>query len=190
MSSDLDPQQSIEIINKMIDQSKKNVQQNALYFLIWGWLTLIAALSHYALLHFFQLKQAPLVWPILMSLGGILVAVRSFRDKKGAYVVTHVDRSVMYLWGGITIYIFFQLAFMFKNGVENTYPQLMALYALGSFITGGILKFTPLKVGAAFGLLVAIAAYFQPFSYQLLLLALCITVCYLVPGYLLKSHKL
>jgi hypothetical protein len=67
----------------------------------------------------------------------------------------------------------------------------MGLYGLGTFISGGILKFKPLVFGgiASFvlvALTVFIPALSESFNGALLMLAASIIVSYLIPGYMLK----
>ena len=50
METNLTQQQSLKIIQEMIATSKNNLKDNSFFFLLWGWLVLIASLSNFALI--------------------------------------------------------------------------------------------------------------------------------------------
>ena len=90
-------QQSLQIIREMIATSKGNIRENSFFYLLWGWLVLIASLSHYVLIRL-HIPNAYLPWPILMSVGGIVSVVAGYRLGKRATVITVIDKAMMYLW--------------------------------------------------------------------------------------------
>lgn len=188
-NSELDPQESLAIITKMIHQTQNNVKHNAVFFLLWGWLTLFGAIMHYVLLEVIQFSRPEIGWPILMTAGAITAGVLGSKQAKRKQVTTHLDRSLGYLWGGFGVFLLTLLGFMPVIGFGKTYPIIMLLYALGTFVTGGILQFKPLKIGAIACWLLAISAFFAPFSTQLILLGASIVVAYLIPGYLLNQKQ-
>lgn len=186
MNTEMNPQESLKIISEMIQKTQDNLRDNSKYFLLWGWLVLIASLSHYVLLAILQYDNHFLPWPILMTLGGIAAGVMGYRDGKSAVVRTHLDRSIAYVWVAFGVLLVFVLIMMPTLGYTKAYPMMMCLWAMGCFITGGILKFKPLIVGAIVCWALAVLAFFVSFEYQLLIMAAAITASYLIPGYLLK----
>ena len=186
---ELDPKESLAIITKMIHQTQFNAKHQAVFFLLWGWLTLIAAIGHYLLLEVAHYKMPWIVWPIMMILGGVAAAIIGSRQARVKLTATHLDRSLAYLWGGFAVFLLTILGCMPWIGFSKTYPIIMLLYALGTFVTGGILQFMPLKIGAIACWLLVIAAFFVPFSLQLILLGASIIVAYLIPGYLLQQKQ-
>ena len=61
------------------------------------------------------------------------------------------------------------------------------LYAMAIFATGYIIEFKPFIYGAISNWIIAAVCLFQPFQYQLLLLALAILLSYIIPGYMLRA---
>ena len=78
-----------------------------------------------------------------------------------------------------------------QTGWKTSFLLIMGLYGLGTFISGGLLRFKPLIYGgvASFVLVVltaTIPALFADFQRALIMLGLSIVVSYLIPGYMLK----
>ena len=76
-------------------------------------------------------------------------------------------------------------------GAAAVYPIIIVLYGIGTFVSGGALKFMPLKAGGIVCWILAVIAIRVDFEYQLLLIAAAVLIAYLIPGYLLKQkyHK-
>ena len=64
---------SLAVIMNMIHSAKADISDESFYYLLWGWLVLIASLTHYTLLYL-SIEMAPMAW-MLMPLGGIITAV-------------------------------------------------------------------------------------------------------------------
>ncbi len=41
----LKPEESLQIIEKMINRTKENIHENSFYFLLWGWIVLLVNLG-------------------------------------------------------------------------------------------------------------------------------------------------
>jgi len=96
-----------------------------------------------------------------------------------------------YVWTGIGI-SFFVLSFIITNaegGWINAWPFFILFYGLGTFISGRILKFSPLVIGGIFNWILAIVCTYIDFDYQLLVAAAAILTSYIIPGYLLRSNN-
>ena len=93
-------------------------------------------------------------------------------------------------YGGMGI-SFFVLSFIMTSGVgwQHAWPFFILFYGLGTFVSGKILRFKPLIVGGIINWILACAASFFPFDYQLLFAAAAILISYLVPGYMIQSEK-
>jgi hypothetical protein len=62
----------------------------------------------------------------------------------------------------------------------------LILYGMPTFLSGVILKFKPLMVGAVCCWTLAIISPFINVQYQLLLIAGAVIAAWIIPGYLLK----
>lgn len=189
MQENFSPQQSLQLIQSMIDKTKVSISENRFYFLFWGWLVFGAVLTQFLLKVVFLYEHHYLVW-ILTIPAVIITIVYSSRRHKSHTVKTYIGESMGYLWTGIGI-SFFVLSMIISNspgGWSNGYPFFILFYGLGTFISGKLLQFTPLVAGGIFNWALAIACVFVPFDYQLLMAAAAILTSYIIPGYLIKPE--
>jgi len=132
-----DQQQSLAVIQKMIQNAKENLKDNGFFFLLWGWLVFAASISHYILLSVVHYEYHYLPWPILMTAGGIIAGIYGYKSSKQRQVKTYMDKFMAYLWGGFIISLGIVLGFMFKIGPDVAYPMIIILYGIGTFVSGG-----------------------------------------------------
>lgn len=183
---ELTPQDSLMLIQSMIDRAKNTVADDSFYFLLWGWLVFSASIIQFVLKVFFQSQYHPMAW-LLMFVGIVVSIFHGARQSRKRMVRTYIEEQLDYLWISIFFsYILFGFIFA-RYGWSNCFSFYMGLYAIGSFVTGRALKFSPLVWGAIGSWSLAILATFTPFDVNILLCALAIIVSYIIPGYLLKS---
>lgn len=190
METKFTEQQSIQVIHEMIENTKAKFSDNGFFYLLWGWLVLIASLSHFILLNMGFEKYAATPWPVLMIAGGIASGIAGYRLGKKTQVRTFFDTSIISLWSAFTITLFIIL---FAAGVgriswEMSNVFIIALYGLGTYISGSMMKFRPLIYGGIFSWAMAVVGLFIPPIYSLPLVSVSILVSYLIPGYMLKAR--
>ncbi|CAN5358166.1 hypothetical protein BH11BAC5_BH11BAC5_06460 [soil metagenome] len=181
------PQQSIDLIQSMISKTKNTVADSSVFFLLWGWVVFGACLLQYFLKNVVHYAYHYSAWLVILIgiAGSIYLGAR--QDKK-IRVKTYIDESIDHLWISIAI-TFFALAFIFsKIGYEHAFTFYMLLYGIGCFITGRLIKFTPLVWGATGAWLLAIVSAWLDYDTNILITALSILVSYIIPGYLLRRH--
>ena len=152
---------------------------------------LVASITNFVLLRmgFFELAWLP--WPILMIGGGIASGIAGYRLGKKAKAKTMFDTAMFFLWIGflVTLLIILFTAGSGKISWNVSNALIISLYSLGTFVSGGLLKFKPLIFGGIFSWALAIGTLYIPEIYSLLMVALSIIVAYLIPGYMLKSRN-
>jgi hypothetical protein len=182
------PEESLQLIQTMIDKVKNTVADRSFYFLLWGWLVFIASLLQFVLKVLVKSSNHGAAWNLMFI--GIIVSI--FRNVKGAKkrtVTTYVDDSLRYTWISIFItQLLFVFVFMRRGDWEYCYTFYMLLYAIGCFITGRIIKFSPLVWGAIGCWFLAIVSTFASFDYNILLSALAVLISYIIPGHLLRLN--
>ena len=193
MEENFSPQQSLQLIQSMIDKTRSNIADNRVYFLFWGWLTFIGIAGQFLLKVVVQYKHHYLIW-LITIVGIAFTVIQSRREVKRQKVRTYIDEAMGFLWGGMGA-AFFVLSFIInflpveKSGWMYCYPFFILLYGLGTFVSGKILQFRPLVIGGLFNWLLACAAVFFSFDYQLLFAAAAILSSYIIPGYLLTQKQ-
>jgi hypothetical protein len=190
MENTNDLSNNLKIIHEMIETSKSNIKHNSIFFLLWGWLVLAASLTHFILIKV-QFAQPWIPWPILMITGPIASVVIGYRLGKKTRVSSYFDKMMVYLWWGffITIMIILFGTSMARIPWPSTTPLIISLYGLGTFVSGGILRFKPLLFGGIFCWLCAIISFMVPYDYELLLVTASMLGAYLIPGYILKYKE-
>ena len=188
METEMTEKESLELISKMINTAKSQIDKgSAFFFLLWGYLVVAASLLHYSLCVFWNLwKYAPYAW-FLMFIGAIISIPYSFQMRRKQKITTYAGRIVGYLWLGYGISIC--LLFLAKGfGVYYT-PVILLFVAFAIFIAGITFKFKPLIIGAIIcWICAAITFRFQAME-QLLINAFAITAGYIIPGHLIYWKK-
>jgi hypothetical protein len=177
------PEQSLALINTMINKAQNKLQENGFLFIFWGWLVFLVATAFYILVKM-QFENAFVVW-YAMPAGGIFTMIYAMRQSKKEKVKSFVDEYLMYVGIAFGISLTIILVMGWKLQI-NCYPMVILLYALTTFIYGGILKFMPLVIFGALSFPISVGAFFVDFHTQILLLALSVFVSYLIPGYMLQ----
>jgi hypothetical protein len=182
----LTARESLDIITAMIEKAKGNVQRNAFYFLLWGWVITLANLGMYALLRI-DYERPALVWLITIP-AWIYTMYHGYRSSKSPAAGTHFDRISKWLWISFGICIFTLVIFGYKINFQLN-PIILLITAVPTFVSGIIIRFKPLMIGGVAFWVFGIVNFLVPMDLQFLLGALAIVCGYLVPGYMLKSKE-
>lgn len=181
------PTDSLRLIQDMIGKSKSQFTDNAYYFLMWGWLVLLASLLQYVLFVWVKVNWHYLAWLLIVP-AVVVTIVRSTRQEAKRTVVSYVEESMGALWMGIGISFNALMAIFFIIGWQHAYPFFILMYGIGTFISGGIIRFKPLQVGGAICWVLAVVTALLAYEHQILMLAFAVLISYLIPGYLLQQQ--
>ena len=184
------PQQSLQLIQSMIDKTKQGMSNNSIYFLVWGWITFIACTGQFVLKHFYEYDKHYQVWWLIV-IGAIFSIYYSIKQEKKSKVKTYTSDSIKYLWIGMGICYFVLSMILSKVGWNTAvFPFFIMLYGLGTFISGNIIQFRPLIIGGILAWALAIGAVYVEYDYQMLFGAAAILFSYIIPAYMLRLRKL
>ena len=96
------PQESLSLIQSMIDKTKQNMSDKSVYYLVWGWITFIACTAQFVLKHIYNYEKHYLVW--LLTIVGVVFSIwYSNKEQKKQKIKTYVGDSMKYLWIGMGI---------------------------------------------------------------------------------------
>jgi hypothetical protein len=180
------PEQSLQVIQSMINKTKQDMSDNSIYFLVWGWITFIACIGQFILKHIVKYEKHYIVW-MLILVGIGFSFYQSNKERKIKRVKTYVGDSMKYLWMGMGISYFVLSMILSKVGWDSSvFPFFILLYGLGTFVSGQIIKFRPLIIGGIIAWALAIGAVYVDYDYQMLFGAAAILISYIIPAYMFR----
>lgn len=186
----LNPQESLRIIRESIDLAKSSISENGFHFLLWGWLVVGASVANYYLsvVAGWSPEKASMVWLCMVVIGVPVAFVYEWRQKrqeKTENIVREWYGKVWQAFGISLILVIFLAAFDHSSPI----PYILVLVGFAIFVSGTILRFRPLLLGAAaMWIAAAICCQLRP-EEQLLAEAAATVLGYLIPGYML-NHKI
>jgi FtsH-binding integral membrane protein len=192
MEENFSPQQSLQLIQSMIDKAKNHFSENGHLYLLWGWVVFFCSVVHFVLLKFVQYEKHYLIW--MLTWGAALYQmVYLAKRKKQERVKTYAEHITGYVWLTFVVSMFLMGFVLARGGNAGHYytlinPVFLALYGIPTFLSGIILQFRPLIIGGIVCWLLSVAGTFVPYEYQLLLLSTAMIVAWIIPGYILRSR--
>lgn len=187
ITENFSPQESLQLIDNMINKAKNRFTENGFLYLLWGWLIFICSTGHFILLQFNLFKHPEIIWTSCW-LAVIFQIVYLVRKKKKEKVKTYSDGIIDSIWicFGVCMFVLSFIGSRNINGL-NIYPIVLMLYAVPTFLSGVVMQFKPLRIGgiACWGL--AILSTFLAPVYYFLLLAAAVLIAWIIPGYLLRK---
>lgn len=178
-------QESLSVIESMIQQSRHRFKENGHLFLFWGWLTVIVSLVHYVLIVHVNVFWGHNIW-FVMTLGYVYKAIFIKRIKEERKAESFTDRAMKYVWIAFLMGMLVTIVSMPTIGYKP-YPWFLMLFGMATFCSGGLLQFKPLIIGGLSNLVLAILANYSSIEVQMILLPIAISLSYIVPGHIL--HK-
>jgi hypothetical protein len=183
------PEQSLKVIQSMIDKTRQDMSDNSIYLLVWGWLAFLAFIGQFILKHIYDYEKHYMVWSVTFV--GILFSIYQGRkEKKEIKARTYIDESMKHLWAGMAICFFVLSMILTKLGWGTVvFPFFIMLYGLGTFVSGKIIQFKPLVIGGIIAWILAIGAVYVSYDYQMLFGAAAILISYIIPAYMLRAKN-
>jgi hypothetical protein len=180
------PEQSLQLIQSMINKTKQDISDKSIYYLVWGWITFVAFTGQFILKHVFDYPKHYHVWWLII-VGIAFTIYYSRKEGKKQTARTYVSDSIKYLWIGMGIGYFVLSMILTQIGWDKqVYPFFILFYGLGTFISGSIIQFRPLVIGGIIAFALAIVSVYADYDYQMLFGAAAILFSYIIPAYLLR----
>lgn len=196
MEKTLTPEESLQIIQKSISNSRRNMREGSFYYLLWGWALILASLANYFLIRYsigkeqFEAIQnrSLLTWGVFIIVAMIIQFVTISRSRRGERVITHLDRYIKIVWiaAGLLMGL---MAFLSLKVDAYPTPFILGVTAMATAVSGLMVRFRPLVIGALVFLVAAIVSIYLSGTEQLLVFAVSMVLGYLIPGYILRSSK-
>lgn len=215
METSLTEKESFELISRMINSARNNLQKGTGdVFLLWGYL--IAAVSLANLIIYLLLPPAInhysfYVW-FATPLGLVVHFFLIRKMIRQEMVRTYVDQVMGYAWTAFGISVFTLSAamllasiqgftqrddnlFSFLNYIHWMFmiPFMLILYGFALFISGKAYRFKPLVIGALICWAFTLALFILKSDYfmkaQLMVLIIAVISGFVIPGHLLKIKE-
>ena len=164
MEKTLTPEESLQIIQKSISNSRRNMREGSFYYLLWGWALILASLANYFLIRYLIgqeryddiMLMSLLAWGVFLVAAGLLMGLMTFLSLK-------VDAYPT--------------------------PFILGVTAMATAVSGLMVRFRPLVIGALVFMAAAVISSYLRGTDQLLVFAVAMVLGYLIPGYIIRSLK-
>ena len=186
MEPRLNEENSLQLIESMINKAKNNFSESGSLYLLLGFVVFICSIVQFTGEYFYNYDDIYYVW----YLTWIVVIYQAFfiaRKRKVSKVRTYTEDIVKYVWicflCCITLMIYILI---YQKAFWAIDPAILVLYGLPTFLSGIILKFKPLIIGAISCWLLSVISVFFENEFQVLFISLAVLIAWIIPGYLLR----
>lgn len=180
------PQDSLHLIDSMINKAQRRFSENGFLYLLWGWVIFACSIGHFLLIQLKWLDNPEIIWTACW-LAVIFQIIYLAKKKKTIKVKTYSDEIIDYIWisFGISMLII-GITLGRADGWIYLNTLILMLYGTPTFLSGVVMQFIPLKIGGIICWSLALIAVFIPPLYSLLLLATAVVAAWIIPGYLMR----
>ncbi len=186
-SENFSPKDSLLLIDSMISQAKNRFTENGFLYLLWGWVIFACSIFHFVAVKLTLFKHPEWVWTLTWA-AVIFQVIYLVRAKKKEKVKTYSDGIIDAIW---ICFAMSMLVLTIVMGRFNLWVYINSLvlifYGIPTFLSGFVMRFTPLKIGGVVCWVLAILSTFSLPVYYLLLLASAVLIAWIIPGYLLRK---
>jgi hypothetical protein len=189
--SNFSPEQSLLLIESMINRAKDKYAEDGFMYLVWGWFVFVCSIAQFVLLHVLNYEHHYIVW-----LATIPVFIFQFFYTRKKYshtaVVTYTDSIIGFVWitfAIVLVLLCFLVGFL-TTGEYYTHIVhiVLAIYGMPVFLTGVIIRFKPLIYGGiACWVLCILSTFIKTYDYQFLFIPAAMLFAWIIPGYRLRS---
>jgi hypothetical protein len=190
--TNLTEQESMRIIQQMINTAKREQKDDGVGWIIWGWLLFLVSILTYINLqtHWFSTWYFWNAFGILSLLLILFTIVRFFYSRGRLRARTYTGE----LFNKLNVGFFISLGFIIvgiNRGIEpvHGFPLLIGLYGFWILIYGTALDFKPSVIAAYVTWALGAAAFFvDSFAAIMLLHGAAALIGYIVPGHIAYSQ--
>ena len=202
MEQNFTHEQSLTLINEMINRARNNVITKGYSLIYWGYVTAVLAIANFILWQMFDNTSNSFhVWLVMIPamVAGYFIERRSQREK---LVKTQIDHIVGMIWAGFFIsFVVFTVVIhviAYRTECLNIFalniPVILTMFGMGHFVNACAFRFKMWYAFAAVSWAGAIACCaFLQVEMHLIIFAVCMIAGLAVPGHILnyqakKSH--
>lgn len=185
----LSGEESLLLIQQMIQVARDEHREKGDGWLIWGWLLFGASVASIIMSYAKLGRYIGWMWLGMLAVGLVVYAIGHLQKQKREKVHTYVQELLNRIENGFFISLFAIVASSYISDSNFSFGYFYILYAFWMFIHGSAIRFRPLIIGAWVNWAAAIAIFgVQDFKYDMMISALAVLVGYLIPGYMLRAE--
>jgi hypothetical protein len=180
-------QDSLKLINEMISKAKKSYVTKGIASIVWGAMIVFCSMANWSQAHY----KYSLGFDILLILLVAIIPQMYFtaRERRSKKFVSHEEATTGYIWMAFGISIFItSLYFSNHSQAGQGSTIVMMLYAIPTFVTGGLCKFRPMILGGVICWAASVTSVFTNIETDLLLMASCGFFAWIIPGVILWNR--
>ena len=190
MNEQFNEQQSLQLIESMINKAKNNFSESGTLYLLWGFVVFICGLYQFISLHFFNNSNSYYIW----FLTWLVVIYQLFflaRRKKKETAKTYTADIIKFVWVCFVVSMFlFIYILTYQKAYHSINPAKLVIYGMPTFLSGIILKFRPLIIGGISCWALSAGSVMVPYDFQLLFICTAVLLAWIIPGFLLRKKYL
>ena len=187
----LTPEESLLLITKTIEETKKRFEENGHIIILWGVLTFTVFFSQYIFSLTGLYKKFDIIWTVILFPLGMIytfIYIRKTVNKKNLprTLLSRVIETMGWAMG----LNFLILGFLFRQQLGDAMaPVFIILLALSMIVTGASIKFKPLFIGGILLNLIGLGSFLVSREYQGFSMMLGSVVGLIIPGILLNKTR-
>jgi hypothetical protein len=184
METHFSEQDSLATITAMINRARNQLTENGHLYLMWGWVILVCSAGQFVLQHLVHYNRYYLVW-LLVGPAVIYQFVYLRRESRRTAVRTYADEMLGYIWTvfAICTALLIWLVGRLLPSPAHLTPIWLIMYGMPTFLSGALLRYRGLMMGAICCWLLAVCTLFVPVYYHPLLLSAAVVCGWILPGY-------
>jgi hypothetical protein len=186
------PEESLSLISRTIEETKKRFQENGHIIILWGCLTFFVFFSQYVLELLGLHKKFDIIWTcILFPLGAIYTFIYTRRKIKKNNIPKTVLGNTIEAMGWVVGMNLMILAFFFGNKLGDALaPIMLIVLSMAIIVIGLSIKFKPITIGGILLNLIGFGTFLMHPKYYGFCLMLGAVVGLIIPGIMLnKANK-
>lgn len=187
----LTPEDSLLLISKTIEETKKRFEENGHIIILWGVLMFTVFFSQYIFSITGLYKKFDIIWTTaLFPLGAIYTFIYSRKTvRKNNLPKTLLMRIIHTMGWAMGMNLLVLGVFFSQQLGDAMAPVFIILLALSMIVTGASIKFKPLFIGGLLLNLIGFGTFYLARDYHGLCFMLGAVVGLIIPGILLNNAR-
>lgn len=179
------PKESLEIIGKMMNDTRLNVMRNAVApLLAWGWTSFGISILVWVGLLLTRNYNWNFAWFLIPAIG---LPLLKWLQPAERGVSTAISNSLVVIWKMLTaLIVVFSVSSFFVS--YNVLSVILLILAIGSFITGELIRYPFLKYSSIPGFILAASLWWVTGLSQIPVFAVAMLIMMIIPAYRIKRE--